>query len=164
MGTSPTHRYRLTLSWEGNQGTGTSSYLHYGRQYRVRVPGKADLTGSADPAFRGDARLHNPEDLLVAALSGCHMLSYLALCARAKLSVLAYTDEAEGVMVVRPDGGGSFQEVVLHPRVVVAPGSDVALATALHEKAGEQCFIAASVNFPVRHVPEVRLATEGEGR
>ena len=87
------------------------------------------------------------------------MLSYLALCARARIAVLGYTDAAEGTLVFRADGGGSFQEVVLHPRVTVAPGTDLARATALHEKAGELCFIAASCNFPVRHEPVVELGT-----
>jgi organic hydroperoxide reductase OsmC/OhrA len=162
--TSPRkHRYALALTWEGNEGTGTAEYARYGRQYRVRIPEKPDLLGSADPAFRGDGRLHNPEDLLVAALAGCHMLSYLALCARAGVRVTSYADETEGVLTLRPDGGGSFEEVVLHPRVTVAPGSDVALAESLHARAAAQCFIAGSCNFPVRHLPEVRVGA-GEGR
>jgi organic hydroperoxide reductase OsmC/OhrA len=155
----PPHRYALTLVWEGNRGPGTSDYATYGREYRVRIAGKPDLVGSADPLFRGDSALHNPEDLLVAALSACHMLSYLALCARSRISVLTYTDAAEGTLAFRPDGGGSFQEVVLRPRVTVAPGADLARATALHEKASEQCFIAASCNFPVRHQPVVELGS-----
>ncbi len=156
------HRYRASLVWEGNQGAGTADYRSYGRQYRIRIDGKPDLLGSADPAFRGDAGLHNPEDLLVAALSGCHALSYLALCARAGVRVLAYTDSAEGTMVLRPDGGGSFQEVILRPEVTVAPGTDLELARALHERAGQQCYIAGSCDFPVRHLPELRVAAEGE--
>ena len=151
------HRYQLTLAWEGNSGTGTSDYATYGRQYRVTIVGKPDLVGSADPLFRGDAALHNPEDLLVASLSSCHMLSYLALCARSRIAVLAYQDNAEGTLVFRADGGGSFQEVMLRPHVLVAAGTDLARATALHEKAGEQCFIAASCNFPVRHEPVVKI-------
>jgi organic hydroperoxide reductase OsmC/OhrA len=156
------HRYQTSLVWEGNQGRGTADYRNYGRQYRVRIAGKPDLLGSADPAFRGDPALHNPEDLLVAALSGCHLLSYLALCARAGVRVIEYTDSAEGTMVLRPDGGGSFQEVILRPRVAVAPGTDLALARSLHERAGQQCFIAGSCNVPVRHAPEVRVAAGAE--
>jgi organic hydroperoxide reductase OsmC/OhrA len=155
----PPHRYQLTLDWEGNRGTGTSDYASYGRQYRVAIAGKPDLVGSADPLFRGDAALHNPEDLLVAALSSCHMLSYLALCARGRIVVLAYVDSAEGTLEFNADGGGSFREVVLRPRVTVAAGTDLDRATALHEKAGEQCFIAASCNFPVRHEPVVQVAS-----
>jgi organic hydroperoxide reductase OsmC/OhrA len=155
------HRYQLTLVWEGNLGTGTSDYAAYGRQYRVSISGKPDLLGSADPMFRGDAALPNPEDLLVTALSSCHMLSYLALCARSRIRVLSYVDAAEGTLEFRPDGGGSFREVVLHPRVTVAAGTDVARATELHHPAGEQCFIAASCNFPVRHEPAVEIEADG---
>jgi len=128
----------------------------------VAIGGKPDLLGSADALFRGDPTLHNPEDLLLAALSSCHMLSYLALCARARIPVLAYVDAAEGTLEFRPDGGGSFREVVLRPRVTVAAGTDLAVATALHEKAGAQCFIAASCNFPVRHQAVVEV--DGAGR
>jgi len=155
----PPHRYALTLVWEGNRGPGTSDYASYGRQYRVSIVGKPDLVGSADPLFRGDSALHNPEDLLVAALSSCHMLSYLALCARSRITVLRYLDHAEGTLEFRADGGGSFREVMLSPRVTVAPGTDLARATALHQKAGEQCFIASSCNFPVRHQPVVEIGT-----
>jgi len=154
------HHYQAALIWEGNQGTGTADYRSYGRQYRVRIAGKPDLLGSADPTFRGDAGLHNPEDLLVAALSACHMLSYLALCARAGLRVLEYSDSAEGTMVLRPDGGGSFQEVILRPKVTVATGTDLDRARSLHARAGEQCFIAGSCNFPVRHVPDVQVSED----
>ncbi len=154
------HSYRASLVWEGNQGSGTADYRSYGRQYRIRMEGKPDLVASADPAFRGDSTLHNPEDLLVAALAGCHMLSYLALCARAGVQVLTYEDSAEGTMVLRPDGGGSFQEVILRPQVTVAAGTDLALARSLHQRAGQQCFIAGSCNFAVRHAPEVRLPGE----
>jgi organic hydroperoxide reductase OsmC/OhrA len=153
----PPHRYALTLAWEGNRGTGTSNYASYGRQYRVSIAGKPDLVGSADPLFRGDPALHNPEDLLLVALSSCHMLSYLALCARSRITVLRYSDGAEGTLELRPDGGGSFLDVMLRPRVTVAPGTDLGRATALHEEAGEQCFIAASCNFPVRHQPVVEI-------
>ncbi len=158
------HHYRTALVWEGNLGTGTADYRSYGRQYRVRIAGKPDLLGSADPAFRGDPAVHNPEDLLVAALSGCHLLSYLALCARAGVRVLEYTDAAEGTMVLRADGGGSFQEVILRPRVTVAAGTDLELASALHARAGQLCFIAGSCNFPVRHQAEVRVAGGAELR
>ena len=153
----PPHRYALTLVWEGNRGTGTSDYASYGRQYRVSMAGKPDLLGSADPLFRGDSALHNPEELLLTALSSCHMLSYLALCARSRITVLRYSDETEGTLELRPDGGGSFREASLRPRVPVAAGADLGRATALHEKAGEQCFIASSCNFPVRHLPVVEI-------
>ncbi len=151
------HTYRAALSWEGNLGQGTTTYQGYGRSWRVRVEGKPDLVGSADPTWRGDARLHNPEDLLVASLSSCHMLTYLALCARNRISVLSYTDEATGIMETTADGGGRFVSVTLNPRVEIADGGNRELAEQLHEKAHALCFIAASVSFPVRHIPVVTV-------
>ena len=152
---SAEHHYMTRLVWEGDRGEGTSTYQGYGRQWRVRVDGKPDLVGSADPQFRGDRDRHNPEDLLVIALSSCHLLSYLALCARNNVSVLSYVDEASGVMTTTPDGGGHFVSVTLRPHVVVAEAGMQALAMELHEKAHATCFIAGSVNFPVHHAAVV---------
>jgi organic hydroperoxide reductase OsmC/OhrA len=150
------HRYESLLVWEGNLGSGTADYRSYGRQYRLRIDGKPELVGSADPAFRGDASVHNPEDLFVAAISSCHMLSYLALCAKYRIVVVAYEDRAAGTMREDGRGGGRFEEVVLAPVVTIAPGSDAEKALALHERAHEQCFIAASCSSPIRIRAEVR--------
>jgi organic hydroperoxide reductase OsmC/OhrA len=152
------HDYKARLVWDGNLGTGTSSYTGYGRKYRVQFDGKPDLRGSADPMFRGDRDAYNPEDLFVAALSSCHLLSYLALCARSKISVTAYEDDASGTMVLRPDGGGSFESVTLRPKVTIAPGGDEKRALELHDTAHDLCFIAASVSVPVRHEPQIKVA------
>jgi organic hydroperoxide reductase OsmC/OhrA len=141
------HAYRASLEWTGAAHGPTSSYAAYSREYRVTFEGKPVLDGSADPTFRGDAGLLNPEEMLVAALSSCHMLSYLALCALAGISVKAYSDEASGTMA-ETGGAGKFTSVALRPRVTIADG-DLAKAEALHEEAHHQCFIAASVNFPV---------------
>ena len=155
MGTGTAHLYATRLVWEGNLGTGTSAYAAYSRRFRVSVDNKPDLSGSADPAFRGEPDLHNPEDLLVAALSSCHMLAYLALCARKRVSVMSYTDEARAVMNVFPDGSGRFESVTLHPHVVVADPGTESLALELHERAHALCFIAGSCSFPVHNVPTV---------
>ncbi|APR81322.1 Hypothetical protein A7982_06669 [Minicystis rosea] len=149
------HAYELTLTWEGNEGTGTSEYTRYGRRFRVAMAGKPDLAGSADAAFRGDPSLHNPEDLLLAAVASCHMLSYLALCARGGVRVVAYADTAHGELEVEPRGGGRFRAITLRPRVTVASGADVERATALHALAHERCFIASSCNFPIACEPKV---------
>ena len=148
---SAEHEYNARLLWEGNRGEGTARYQGYGRQWRLLIQGKPDLVGTADAAFLGEKDKHNPEDLLMAALSSCHMLSYLALCARNRISVLSYSDDASGVMKVTADGGGRFELVSLHPRVEIAEKDKQALAAELHEKAHGLCFIASSVNFPVRH-------------
>ena len=159
MATTPgrknAHDYKARLVWDGNLGEGTSTYTGYGRKYRVQFDGKPDLTGSADPIFRGDANVYNPEDLFVASLSSCHLLSYLALCARSKINVIAYEDDAIGTMVLRPDGGGKFETVTLRPKVTIAKGGDAAKARDLHKRAHETCYIANSVNFPVDCEPEI---------
>ena len=123
-------------------------------------PGKPEIALTADAAFRGDAGVHNPEELLVAALSSCHMLSYLALCALRGIVVNSYRDKAFGTMVTDSSGGGRFTEVTLHPHVTVANVNDLVVATELHVKAGKLCFIANSVNFPVRHEPTVEVNAE----
>jgi organic hydroperoxide reductase OsmC/OhrA len=145
------HHYSSRLAWEGNLGTGTSTYQAYSRQWRFSMEGKPDIVGTSDPAFRGVTDRHNPEDLLLAALSSCHMLSFLALCALGGISVLSYRDEASGTMVTTPGGGGHFTEVTLRPVVEIAQGERLETARRLHEKAHDGCFIAASVNFPVSH-------------
>lgn len=152
------HDYKARLVWDGNLGEGTSTYTGYGRKYRVQFDGKPDLKGSADPIFRGDPDVYNPEDLFVASLSSCHLLSYLALCARSKINVIAYEDDAIGTMVLRPDGGGKFESVMLRPKVTIAPGGDEKRAFDLHETAHDMCFIAASVSVPVLHEPQIKIA------
>ncbi|MBB6244083.1 OsmC family protein [Rhodanobacter sp. MP1X3] len=148
------HRYRVDVDWTGNRGTGTQSYRGYERSHDIRVPGKPVLAGSSDAAFRGDASRHNPEDLLVAALSSCHMLSYLHLAATSKVVVTAYSDIAEGMMETDASGG-RFVEVVLRPTVTISTTSDAAKAEALHAEAHHACFIASSVNFPVHCEPRI---------
>ncbi|WP_020496494.1 OsmC family protein [Sciscionella marina] len=144
------HDYRITVEWTGNTGEGTASYRGYGRDHEVRAAGKPTLQGSADPTFRGEAERWNPEDFLVAALSECHMLSYLALCALEGIVVTAYTDQAQGTMRESARAGGAFAEVVLNPVVTVASEEMRERAEALHEDAHHRCFIANSVNFPVK--------------
>jgi organic hydroperoxide reductase OsmC/OhrA len=151
------HHYHLALFWTGAQHLATTSYLTYSREYLVEVEGKPPLRGSADPLFLGDPNLLNPEDLLVAALSSCHMLSFLAEAVRAGVVVSAYEDSAEGTMVFE-DGGGQFTSVVLHPRVTVSVGCNPALVERLHAQAHANCFIARSVNFPVRHEATLAFA------
>ena len=148
------HQYTTHIRWTGNQGTGTSEYRAYSRNHEITAPKKsAPIAGSSDPHFRGEAARYNPEDLLVASLSACHMLSYLHLCAINGVVVTAYEDEATGAMRENKDGSGEFTEVMLRPRVTVTAASDRTRAMQLHEEAGKLCFIARSVNFPVRHEP-----------
>jgi organic hydroperoxide reductase OsmC/OhrA len=159
MGTShqEPHVFECHLVWTGAKEGGTTGYEAYSREYRVDFKGKASLTGSSAPVFMGDPAVHNPEDLLVAALSGCHFLSYAALCARSGVIVVAYEDDATGTME-RVNRTMRFTEVVLRPKVTIAEGSDPEMAKALHERAHAVCFIANSVNFPVRNEPEIEIS------
>jgi organic hydroperoxide reductase OsmC/OhrA len=158
------HRYRVQLSWTGDAGAPAASFRNHNRAYVLSARGKPPIAGSSDAAFRGDRSRWNPEDLLVASLSACHKLWYMGLCAEAGVTVLAYEDEAEGVMLEDKAGGaGQFTAVVLHPRVTLAPGSDTDKAKTLHHVAHEKCFIARSVNFPVTHVPSIIVAASAAG-
>jgi organic hydroperoxide reductase OsmC/OhrA len=149
------HTYDVSVTWTGNRGTGTSGYRDYDRAHEVSADGPAAIAASSDPTFRGDAGRWNPELELTAALSQCHLLGYLHLCADAGVTVTSYRDEAHGVMAEDADGGGRFTEVVLRPRVTVASAGMIEAATALHAAAHAKCFIANSVNFPVRHEPVI---------
>lgn len=147
------HHYNATIKWTGNKGTGTDNFRNYERSHQIIIENKPDILGSSDSAFRGNKTKHNPEDLLVSSLSSCHMLWYLHLCSEAGVIVLDYTDNATGIMVETSNGGGQFTEVTLNPIVIVKENSMVDKANELHKKANELCFIANSVNFPVRHNP-----------
>jgi organic hydroperoxide reductase OsmC/OhrA len=152
------HTYSVSVTWNGNTGTGTSRYNSYTRDYTVASPGKPDIAGSSDPAFRGDPKRYNPEDLLVVALSSCHMLSYLHLAAVGGVVVTNYVDDAGGIMTQDAKGSGAFTRVTLRPKVTITASSDPAKARQLHHAAHDVCFIANSVNFPVDCEPEIVVA------
>jgi organic hydroperoxide reductase OsmC/OhrA len=152
------HHYRVRVTWTGNRGVGTRGYRDYGREHEIGAPGKADIAGSSDPGFRGDAARWNPEELLVASISACHKLWYLHLCSAAGVVVEGYDDQAEGMMIEEADGGGRFVSVTLRPSIALAPGADIAAARRLHHDAHEKCFVANSVNFPVAVEPSFETA------
>ncbi|HEY9640418.1 MAG TPA: OsmC family protein [Coleofasciculaceae cyanobacterium] len=154
---SKTHQYSVEVRWIGNTGQGTANYRVYDRAHEISVAGKPIIPGSADPAFRGDPTRYNPEELLVSSISTCHMLWYLHLCADAKIIVTAYLDHAIGFMTETKEGGGQFTEVILKPVITITAGSDAAQAEQLHETAHHLCFIANSVNFPVRCQPLLQV-------
>ncbi|MFY2789821.1 OsmC family protein [Rhodococcus sp. KRD162] len=155
----PNHNYGLTVHWTGNRGEGTSGLTTYDRDHLVTAPGKPDLHASSDPSFRGDPQRWNPEELLVASLSSCHMLWYLGLAAASGVTVTDYVDSPTGVMTEQSDGSGQFVEVTLAPTVTIADPSMTHRAEELHAAASAKCFIARSVNFPVRHVPTTEVAS-----
>jgi len=156
------HNYELQIEWTGNTGEGTKTYRSYSRDYTVTAAGKPQILGSSDPSFRGDPSRYNPEDLLVASLSACHMLSYLHLCAVNHITVLDYRDSALGLMDENSDGSAQFTRVTLRPKITIMPGDDRAKALALHNEAHHLCFIARSVNFPVDVAPTVTATVPQE--
>ncbi|CAG7573574.1 organic hydroperoxide reductase OsmC/OhrA [Barrientosiimonas humi] len=151
------HDYAVSVAWTGNRGTGTSDYRGYGRDHLISASGLPDIAGSADRTFHGDRDRWNPEQLLLAALAQCHMLSYLHMAVRAGVVVTAYADAAEGTLGLNPDGSGQFTAATLRPRVTIDAGSDRDAALEAHHPAHEACFIARSVSFPVRVEPTVEV-------
>ena len=150
------HTYEVHMNWTGNVGEGTKTYRSYRRDHEIiGAGGKLVIPGSSDPAFRGDPTRYSPEELLVSTLSSCHMLWYLHLCSANGIVVLDYRDLALGEMAENADGSGQFTRVVLRPRIAIAADSDLEKARSLHEDAHRFCFIARSVNFPVRCEPEI---------
>ncbi|MBT31408.1 MAG: peroxiredoxin [Thalassobius sp.] len=147
------HHYNLTVAWTGNKGEGTQNYRTYERSHTVFIENKADILCSSDPSFRGDKTKHNPEELFLASLSGCHMLWFLHLCSVAGITVVEYTDQAIGTMIENSNGSGYFEEVTLKPKVVITDITMIEKANALHHEANKYCFIANSCNFPVKHEP-----------
>jgi organic hydroperoxide reductase OsmC/OhrA len=154
------HHYEVNVLWTGNTGTGTSNYRDYGRDHSVTAVGLPLLLGSADRTFHGDRERWNPEQLLVTALAQCHMLSYLHVAVLHGVVITQYEDTATGTMVMNRDGSGQFESVVLHPKIQVADPATEELALSLHAEASAKCFIARSVNFPVRHEPGLLSVTE----
>ena len=155
--TGDSHDYRARLVWQGNLGQGTQTYQGYGREYSIAIAGKPDILGTADPMFRGRPELPNPEDMFLAAIVSCHLLSYLALCARKGLSILSYEDDASGTLVFDDKGGGRFETVTLRPVVTIEDGSRYDEALALHDTAHDQCYIASSCNTAIHHVATVNV-------
>lgn len=152
---STKHLYNPTVEWTGNKGSGTFDYRSYSRSHTIIVDGKPDILASSDSSFRGEKSKHNPEDLFVSSISGCHMLWYLHLCSDNSIIVLKYSDQSEGVMIINQDGSGQFEKVVLKPQVVISSESSIEMAESLHQQAHKMCFIANSCNFPIICEPTI---------
>jgi len=160
--TKRTHHYALQVAWTGNTGSGTSSYASYGRDHDISVPAKATISGSSDPAFRGDGTRYNPEELLIASASACHMLFYLHLCAVNGVVVSSYEDRPTGEMEEIAGARGAFVRVDLHPTVTISIARNAKLAEALHEEAHKNCFIANSLKVPVIAHPKITNQSQNE--
>lgn len=148
-----THDYTSHVIWTGNRGEGTVSYRGYDRTWDVAIPGKPVVHCSNDPLLGGDPTKMNPEDLLLTALSSCHMLWYLHLASDAGIVVMEYRDTPVGVGEVQRTGAGRFVSATLHPHISVTAGTDLVRAEAIHHEIHDVCFIAQSVNFPVHYEP-----------
>ncbi len=144
-----THQYTTRVVWTGNTGQGTQSYKGYTRTWDIAVPGKPVVPCSNDPLLGGDPTLMNPEDLLLSALSACHMLWYLHLASTAGIVVTGYEDQPLATGESAPSGAGRFLSVTLRPQITLQAGSDLARADAIHHDIHNYCYIARSVNFPV---------------
>ena len=154
-----THTYHITMEWKGNLGKGTENYDAYKRDHLISAPNKQIIIpGSSDAAFKGDAARYNPEELLVSTISSCHMLWYLHLCAVNGVNVMSYIDEAEGVMEEFENGSGKFKEVTLRPKIQIEEYEKMqVVASDLHHKAHNMCFIANSVNFEIKVEPFIAI-------
>ncbi|UOB17049.1 OsmC family protein [Abyssalbus ytuae] len=148
------HNYSLTVHWTGNSGKGTSGYKEFERSHVISTTNKPDILGSSDPAFRGDPFKYNPEELLIASISACHMLWYLHLCSEAGIIITGYSDKPTGIMIETKDGNGRFKEVSLNPAITISESSMIPKASKLHQRANELCFIANSLTFKVYHNPD----------
>ncbi len=148
-----THTYKVSVKWHGNKGTGTSGVKEYSRSHTASLEGKPELHLTTDNEAVGDKNKLNPEDLLVTAVSSCHMLSYLYLCSLEGIIVTDYSDNAIGIMLENEAGGGKFSEVALYPKVTVQDITMIDRAIDLHQKAHAMCYIANSLNFPVYTKP-----------
>lgn len=151
------HEYTAGIVWTGNRGAGTQDYKGYDRSWEVAVPGKAVIACSNDPLLGGDPTKMNPEDLLLSALSACHMLWYLHLASVAGIVVTAYRDAPVAVGEVGIGGAGRFISVTLRPHITLVAGADLDEAAAIHHRIHAVCFIARSVNFPVDYAPQFAL-------
>lgn len=154
------YNFSLTVKWTGNAGSGTNNYKSYNRSHSVSIKGKPDLECSSDVSFRGDKSKYTPEDLLVASISGCHMLWYLHLCSENGIIITDYIDNAKGTMIVEPNGSGRFTNVTLYPQVTITDETMRQKATDLHKKANQLCFIANSCNFPISHQPVFKIKSD----
>lgn len=147
------HEYPSRIVWTGNRGQGTANYRAYDRTWDVAIPGKAAIHCSNDPLLGGDPSKMNPEDLLISALSACHMLWYLHYASDAGIVVTQYEDTPLGIGEVAKGGAGRFTSAILRPHITVSEGTNIEAATAIHDRIHDVCFIARSVNFPISYEP-----------
>lgn len=141
-------QFKVQAKWSANDALDVSVN---GKTHHVFIDKKTPLTISAAKMFKGDETKYNPEDLLLSALSSCHMMSYFYVCAQNGIELIDYSDEAIGILELNPDGSGAFTSVALHPVVTVLKEGMIEKALDLHNEAHRLCFIANSCKFPIKH-------------
>jgi len=151
--------FNSRIQWTGNTGTGTSSYQGYLRTWDIAVPGKPIVHCSNDPHLGGDPSLMNPEDLLLSAVSACHMLWYLHFASENNVVVESYIDKPKGLGETERSGRGRFLSIELSPSITLANDADLQLAESLHERVHDYCFIARSLSCPVYCRPQISRST-----
>mgnify|MGYP003670193837 CR=1 FL=1 len=153
------HIFKVSTNWSKKEGESTTSPRTYSRNHTIKIKGRAEvLKISAAKAFKGDDTLHNPEDLLLSAVSSCHMMSYFYVCSQNGVEVLSYTDNAQAFLEVDKNGKGQIAKVELYPEVIVSKPEMIEVAETLHQKANDLCFIANSCNFPISHSATVNCS------
>lgn len=147
------HHYNATITWTGNKGKGTADLKSYERDHTIVVDGKPAIPGTSEVSVKANKVRYNPEELLLSAVSACHMLWYLFLCADNGIVVTAYVDKSSGTMENTADGGGRFTGITLQPVITIAGKMNVEKLADLHHRANKLCYIANSCNFPIHHKP-----------
>ena len=146
--------HRANISWK--RTSPDFSYEKYTRDHSWAFDGGVTVEASASPSYRGNPKLVDPQEAWRAALSSCHMLTFLAIAARKQLKVEAYDDEAIGHLEKNSQGQLAVTPVVLRPKVRFegATAPSAAELAALHDKAHHECFIANSVLTEVTVEPQ----------
>ena len=140
--------HHASILWK--RASADFTYGGYNRAHEMVFKGGAIvLPASSAPEFKGDAGRVDPEEAYVASLSSCHMLTFLAICARRGLTVDSYEDEAVGFLEKGADGKLWMARVILRPNVVFAAGAPPDDLADLHHKSHAECFIASSVRTKV---------------
>lgn len=152
---SKNHLFFSSIVWTGNLGSGTDTYTTYSRSHTVSSVSKESIHCSSDPMFRGDASKYNPEELFLSSISSCHMLWYLHLCADAKIVVVEYKDDCEGILKLDEHSLGKFEHITLRPTIIISEVAKIEKAKELHQLAHKFCFIAQSLNVHVSIEPTI---------
>ncbi|WP_159022904.1 OsmC family protein [Formosa sp. L2A11] len=154
---STSFQFHINNSWSLEEATSTKKEGGSLKTHQVFLEDGKRLDVSAAKPFKGDASKYNPEELLMAALSSCHFMSYLYVCEQAGISILEYSDSVEGFLMLNNDGSGAFTKVTLNPKVKIESESQKQLAEDLHKKAGALCFIANSCAFTIEYKPKIEV-------